>query len=114
MARWPITNSSLSIPTHTTVTSGLPSGLMVARWANGPVATSSQTDCGICILDLRNCPPLLNLTFKRPSSTTSKRDSLNGLQDKGFKGLLAHSISPKDTVDKRLLRVNNLVLLESQ
>lgn len=43
---------------------------MVARWANGPVATSAQTDCGICILDLRNCPSLLNLTFKRPSSTT--------------------------------------------
>src|SRR6266850_3462524 len=53
MPRWRITNSSLSIPTHTTVTSGLPSGLMVLRWANGPVARSSQ-DCGICILDLRN------------------------------------------------------------
>jgi hypothetical protein len=47
--RWPITNSSLSIPTHTAVTSGLPSGLMEVRWANGLVATSSQTNCGIFI-----------------------------------------------------------------
>ena len=38
------------------------------RWAKGPVATSSQTDCGICILDLRNWPSLLNLTVVQRSS----------------------------------------------
>src|SRR5581483_662559 len=46
---WPTTNSSFSIPTHTTVTCGLPSVLRVIKCALGPVAIRSRTDCGICI-----------------------------------------------------------------
>src|SRR5262247_350818 len=43
----PLTNSSLSMPTHTTEIWGLPSALSVVRWASGPVAINERISAEI-------------------------------------------------------------------
>src|SRR5262249_16514910 len=48
--RCPLTISSPSMPTQTTVTCGLPSLFSVVRWAAGPVAMRFRTDSGIVMV----------------------------------------------------------------
>src|SRR5262244_1515136 len=50
--RWPLTISSSSIPTQTTVTCGLPSLFSVVTCASGPVLMKFRTDSGIVIVFL--------------------------------------------------------------
>src|SRR5215213_702011 len=49
------TNSSFSMPTQTTVTCGLPSGLMVVRCASGPLAMRSRADAGMIMAPPNGC-----------------------------------------------------------
>src|SRR5262249_19993348 len=51
-SRWPLTISSPSIPTQTTVTCGLPSLFRVVTCASGPVLMRFRTDSGIVIVFL--------------------------------------------------------------
>ena len=51
IARWPITNSAPSIPTHTTVTWGLRLGLSVVKRANG----AFFDHVAYCLWNLRGC-----------------------------------------------------------
>ena len=55
---WVLTRSSPSSPIQMTVTWGLPSGLMVLRWAMGPDSISSRSSGGSAEADsVTLCPP---------------------------------------------------------
>ena len=106
IARWPITNSSPSIPTHTTVTCGLPSGLSVVKWASGPLSITSRTARGILMslsfdapVDGRHVADLSPVGRQSPSASAGHEIGLDhclpgGILDAHAAGWFAHCAVP--------------------